>query len=503
MGKTQVKIFLNMGSGLFVQALLIIIGLVFPKLFIENFGSEVNGLVASITQVYSYMILLEAGVGQTSLQALYSPVAKNNHVKINGILSASKMYYNRASYFYLLAVILISLIFPITIDIPIPYNQVVMVSLFTGLSGFIRFKNNAVKLNLLRAEGKEYVVSYFTNYSQIFIYLLKITLIFFGVNIIILQLTDLIITFIQSLVLKGYFNWNYKHVSFREIPIYESLRQSKSVIIHQVSGLIFNSTDVIFLTYFTNFTVVSVYMLYNMITNAVNMITIQISTTFNFILGQSIDGDRKKLINKFDMYEVIYLSISFALATTLYVLFEPFISSYTQGFSNAEAYLDEWIALLFSTRLILVIGRTPFQQLIEASGHFKETQIQSIIEAALNLIVSLILVIQWGVKGVLIGTIIATIYRTTDMIVYSNRNILKRSPLKNLIKWASHLILFIFIVILNQSFIANRIEIQGILHLFIYAVMVLAISFTLNVLVDVIFFKSSIVSVIKLGKKFF
>lgn len=65
-----------------------------------NYGSEANGLVASITQIIAYLSLLEAGVGAASIQALYRPIGQNDRSKINDILAATSIYYkNRALLF--------------------------------------------------------------------------------------------------------------------------------------------------------------------------------------------------------------------------------------------------------------------------------------------------------------------------------------------------------------------------------------------------------------------
>lgn len=60
-----------------------------------NYGSEANGLIASIVQIISYFALLEAGVGAASLQALYKPVAGNDRSHINSILAATSSYYKK------------------------------------------------------------------------------------------------------------------------------------------------------------------------------------------------------------------------------------------------------------------------------------------------------------------------------------------------------------------------------------------------------------------------
>lgn len=52
------------------------VAIIIPRLFIVNYGSEINGLLASIRQVYVYLALLEVGIGDASVVALYAPIGK-------------------------------------------------------------------------------------------------------------------------------------------------------------------------------------------------------------------------------------------------------------------------------------------------------------------------------------------------------------------------------------------------------------------------------------------
>ena len=58
----QSKIFKNIVTGFGGQLIAIILGLVVPRLFISSYGSDVNGLLSTITQLFTYLALLEAGI---------------------------------------------------------------------------------------------------------------------------------------------------------------------------------------------------------------------------------------------------------------------------------------------------------------------------------------------------------------------------------------------------------------------------------------------------------
>lgn len=51
----------NLVWGIIGNLITSIVAIVIPRLFIVNYGSEINGLLASIRQIYVYLALLEIG----------------------------------------------------------------------------------------------------------------------------------------------------------------------------------------------------------------------------------------------------------------------------------------------------------------------------------------------------------------------------------------------------------------------------------------------------------
>ena len=77
--------------------------------------------------------------------------------------------------------------------------------------------------------------------------------------------------------------------------------------------------------------------------------------------------------------------------------------------------------------------RLPYNIIILAAGHYKQTQNNYIIAAILNIVVSVVTVKAWGLIGVAIGTLVAMGYQTVWMAVYDSRNLIKW-PLRNFVK---------------------------------------------------------------------
>ena len=153
---------LSAGFGTLQQLITLIFGLIVPRLFIQTFGSEMNGLLSSLGNIYSYLALVEAGVGTVAIQALYGPIGRNDKKDINEIMTATSNYYNKAGFLYLLGVIGIAILYPLTVTTTIPKMTVFTLTILSGMGGVINFWVQGKYIVLLQAEGKKYLMSIVT-----------------------------------------------------------------------------------------------------------------------------------------------------------------------------------------------------------------------------------------------------------------------------------------------------------------------------------------------------
>ncbi len=419
------KVKLNFIFGIAGQIVTLAIGIILPRLFITSFGSEVNGFINSLNQVFVYVALLEAGVGAASLQKLYTPAGKNDRTEINKILSATNYYYNRVGLLYLIIIIVLAFVYPLIVDSILNYWLMVVLVLLSGISGALPYFFQAKYKLLLQAEGKGYIISALTTVSSLLLSSSKLVLLLMGCNVITVQSIYIVINFTISLIYIFYVKKRYGWITFNKDPDLSLISQRNSVLIHQIAGLIFNNTDILILTFCVDLTSVSIYVLYKNLISVIIGVLSTFSSSFSFKLGQCFE-ERSRFLYFNDMFEPLYISISFALLTITYVFLTPFLSLYT---ADMDAnYLVQYMSFLFCFMEVLNYIRIPASNTITYAGHFKNTQWRAIAEAMINLVSSFVLVFFLGINGVILGSILALLYRSIDMIIYANKRILDRSP---------------------------------------------------------------------------
>ena len=447
----------NILFGVFGQIVTIAIGLCLPRLRIVSFGSEVNGMLSSVQQVFTYLALLEAGIGGASLQALYGPVAEKNRGKINSVLATTNRHYKRVGSLYIVSFVAMAIIYPIAVESKIPPLTVVSVILLNGTGHALAFFFQGKYKILLQAEGKQYIITNMTTFVNFGSNVIKVILILSGFDIIALQLAYFAFNIIQVIYFAWYIRKHYKWLDLNVEGDSEAISQKNSVLVHQISQMVFNHTDVLLLTVFCDLKVVSVYAVYTMIYDMVSVLIGHITSGFSYKLGQLFNSAYDKFLKLYDIIEPYYIAISFALYCVAHIFILDFMKLYTKGIDDVN-YTLKYLPVLFTTFKLLVSGRATSGFVQTYAGHFKKTQGRAIIEAAINRSVSIVFVNVCGIYRVLIGTIAALLYRATDMIIYTNKRILNRSPWNTYKYWMANLVLFVLMVIVFEKVIPQNID---------------------------------------------
>lgn len=422
------------------QVITLGLGIVIPRLVLVNLGSEANGLMNTINQILAYVALLEAGVGAATLQALYSPVSKNDKDCVNGVLAATNYFYKRTGTLYFFVILGLTVLFPVTLKTELPRQDVMWVVFLSGMPGVVNYYFQGKFRLLLQAEGKGYILTALSTVIHFLTSVSKIILLLNGFDIVALQVMYLVFSFAQMLFIMIYMKRHYTWLDMKAEPDFGAISQSKNAMIHQISTFVFSNTDMLILTYFCGLSTVSVYSMYTLFFGIIATMISNFSGA-NFILGQTFYTDRKRYIKLHDMYELYNMALTFCLycITNLFIL--PFMKLYTDGIQDIS-YLDKYLPYLFIATYLLSNGRLSSTVVINFAGHFRQTQWGSLLESAINLGVSLVGVYYFGIYGVLFGTIVALLYRTNDLIYYASKHILMRSPWITYRRWLLNLGLF-------------------------------------------------------------
>ena len=487
----------NLLSGILYQVVLIVLSFILPRLYLENFGSEINGILSTIKQIFAYMVLLESGIGLATTQALYKPVAEKNHQKISSVISATNNYYTKIGFVYGAIVLLIAGVYAYIVPESVNSAVIFWIVILTALPALFSYFVQAKYRILLEVDGRKYVITNSETLLQLVSNIAKILVLVFTDNLLLIQLSYCILSLLQLVYIYIHAKKRYNWLSVRAKPDYEAVSQRKSVLVHQISAMVFNNTDILLLSFLCDFKVASIYTIYNIFFSQIQAFITSITSGFSYALGQMFHTDKDKFIKVYNVYETFYIMSTFVIYTLMAVFLLPLIQIYTKGINDAN-YTNVYLVFLFVIMNLLSNGKLPSNHVLEYSGKFEETRSHAIIEMITNIVVSVFAIIKWGICGAIAGTIVALLYRGTMMIYYSNKKVLERGVFHTYKLWLVNggvfaLIMAVFFVDSFSGLSFTSLLVKGIIHSFWIV--------PLYILANFIFFRGAFKNVLEIRRE--
>ncbi len=492
------KALYNIISNIVLQAVIIISGFIIPKIIIGSFGSAVNGLVSSITQFLAYITLLESGFGPVVKAALYKPIANKDNKTIGSILRTSERFFRIIAIIFLGYIAILCIVYPTMINSDYEWAFTASLIAIIGISTFAEYYFGMTYTLFLQAKQKKYIISNIQICTYLLSMLFVVVLARIGAGIHLIKLISGAVFILRPLILNIYVKKKY-NIDYTGNSSNYKLEKKWDGLAQHVAYVIHTKTDVTVLTIFSSLSEVSVYSIYYLVVRGVKSIIGVFSGSVDATFGDMIaKNEKQNLSRKFSMFEVLYGTISTISFATAIVLITPFISIYMNGTTDADYIRPVFGVLIVISEFIWAI-RQPYNSIILAAGHFKETRTGAWVECLTNIIISILLVNWLGIVGVAIGTIVAMTIRTAEFVYHTNKYILERSIWESIKKLLLVAIETIIIVMVSQllPFTENSNYLNWILN----ALMVFGVACVVTLIFNLLFFREELKSSKKLLRR--
>lgn len=414
----------NTFSSLMFQITTIICGFVLPRLILKSYGSEVNGLVNSIVQFLQIIAFLELGVGAVVQSSLYKPLADKNNIEISKIVSSAEKFFRRIAIILLIYLIILIVIYPFIANQNFSFMYTATLIAAISISSFAQYYFGIVNRLLLTADQRGYI----QYNSQTLVLILNtvacVILINLDSSIQIVKLTTSLIYLTRPLYLQYYVNSHYS-IDKNILYIGEPIKQKWNGVAQHVAAIVLDGTANIVLTIFSTLSSVSIYSVYYLVVYGVKRLFISVTSGIQAFLGELWAKRELNTLNKaFGWTEwAIHTGVTFIFGCTG-ILIVPFITVYTSGVNDVN-YIRPFFAVLLTSANAMHCLRLPYNIMILAGGHYKQTQHNYIIAVLLNIVISISIVRIWGLVGVAIGMMVALAYQTIWMAHYNSKNLIR------------------------------------------------------------------------------
>ena len=422
MDKRQKRASVNAATTLANQVLATACGILIPWIMIDTFGSEAYGATTSIAQFLSYISLLEGGIGRAARGELYKPLAEGDIQNISRVFLAVKRFFRTVGLAFLGYAVVLALCYYDIADVAaFTRAYIFWMVLVIAIGKMAEFLGGYSNITLFNADQRQYVPNLVVMGTNILNVVLVVALCRSGWDLLWVKLGSSLVFVLKPVIYTVYRKRNYRIIPTKERTV---LKNRWTAIGQHMAYFIQTNIDVFLLTIFANLKYVAVYSVYHLISFSLRNIVASLGGGMEAMFGDMIaKGEQEALRVAYRRYKFLLTVLTVTLFGAAMVLILPFVRLYTHGVTDAN-----YIQPLFA--VILLLGDAaycltlPCYNLPIAAAKLKESRAGAYGEAAINVVVSIVLVFWDPLLGVAIGTLASMLFKSVYLMVFSAKNIL-------------------------------------------------------------------------------
>lgn len=405
------KSFLNAFSNSLILIIRSVLLLVVRIVFVKTLGKIYLGIDSLFTNILLVLSIAETGISSAINFSLYKPLSKKDYEKVSILMSFYKELYRKLG-FIVLAIGLLMIPFLnliVSENVDNLYLIFILYLITTVMSYFISYKDA-----LLNADQNNYKVTFITGGTYVLMYVLRIVFLLLVPNFIIYILIQLIMLFIQRVLINRYITKSYPSVNF-SIDKQLSKKEKKSIyksvgslFLNKIGNYLVSGTDNIIISAFPSLGValVGVYSNYYSVTNMMDSIINRGLSGITASFGDlAVNADKKAQEDVFDIISFISFAIYGLFTVGFAFLLTPFIKL---CFGASFGLGNTTILVVCLNFYVFGIVRS-LDVIKEATGTYVQDRFANIIQAVINIILSVILGFKMGLFGIIFATLISYI----------------------------------------------------------------------------------------------
>lgn len=486
------KLARNSITSLIYQFVLVVSGFILPRIIMGHYGSLTYGLVSSVSQFLGLITFCELGIGAVIQSSLYKPLVENDLLTVSRVFVSSQKFFNKITIIIVCYIIALIIGYPLFVDSSFDFLLTTGLIIAISITYIFQYLFGITNQLLLDADQEVSVEVLPQIIATIIATGLSILLIELDFSIVQVKAVSALVYIVRPVYLSWYVKRHYqidRKVTYTEEPI----KQKWNGIAQHISTVVLRNTATICLSLFGNLIFVAIYSVYSMVVKAFSQAIESISISLTSFLGIKIaESDLEESNKAFGFVEFIYHNLMTLLFSLMAILIVPFVRVYTAGIDDAN-YVQPLFAILMVSGYYIANLRIPYHVVIKAAGHYKQTQTSAIIEASLNVIVTLVLIKLSPLLAVSVGFLTAMIYRTVYYIWYLRDNILYRQ-VKTFLKYCVTDLLLIAIIV-AASLLFSKYTVNNYFTWIIYALALTTLSVILDIFLCCLFYRAYLRSI--------
>ena len=383
------------------------------KIFLDHLGTDVLGLNTTATNLLQFLNLAELGIGSAIACTLYKPLLERDATAVNEIVSLQGWMYRRIAWVVIGGSAVLMCFFPwifakMTLPMWYAYASFGVLLVSALLSYFVNYKEI-----VLSADQKEYKIQYSYKTAMLVKIVCQILAIKYLDNGYVWWLVlELVFAIIASVALNTTIRKTYpdlhtdltrgKQLSCKYPEIITKIKQ---LFFHKIGSFALTQTSPIIVYAYASLTLVALYGNYMLIITGISALMGAVFNSMNAGVGNLVaEGNKSRILEVFEELFSVRFLLSCTVCFGVYTLTPAFITLWV----GAEYVLDDLTLFLLVATLYINLIRLTVDAYINAYGLFGDIW-APIIEASINIGMSVLLGYFWGLHGILAGVLISLV----------------------------------------------------------------------------------------------
>ena len=401
---------INMLFNIGGQFLTMLLSFINRMVFIRCLSAEYLGVNGLFTDVLSILNFAELGIGTAMVFSMYEPAARDDEQKLARLMNLYKWMYRAVAVSVLLFGLVLLPFLPYLIKGGEGIEHITLIYMIYVLgsasSYLLSYKNS-----IYQAYQKGYICAGWSMACECIKTVSQITVLLLTRNFILYLAVQQAIQFLPNIMVSRMVDKEFPYLKeCHELPEREErngiLKNIGAMSMHKLSTIIVRNTDSLLMSSFIGLATVGLYSNYRLVINALNNLMGKFAVAFSGSIGNFAAMENSDRLYKiYKEMDFMFFVMSAYLTGGLMMLFNPFI---TLLFGGRYCFPMTTVMVIVAEFYITRMRQTNLL-FREAMGLFWNDRYTAGAESIINLVASLVLVRQYGVTGIIWGTIISTL----------------------------------------------------------------------------------------------
>lgn len=402
---------MNTTVALITQAMAILIGFFTRVVFTRMLSQGYVGINGLFTDILNILSLSELGVGTAITYALYGPIARKDIKKQQILMRMFRTFYRvTAAFVLIVGLCLIPFLDVLMKDRP-DVDHLVLIYLLYLLNSVVSYLL-IYKKTLIDAHQMKYITVLYHNGFLILQDICQIILLIVTKNFILFLLVAVVCTITGNICMSAKADKLFPYLKepcYEKLPkneMHEIIKNVKAMLMHKFGYVAVSNTDNLLISSFVGVITAGIYSNYYLVIGSVKQILEQVVQGIAASVGNlgATENTKKAETVFYQMFFIGYWMAGIA-GICLWELLNPFVE-----LAFGKQYLfAENIVLILCINFFIDQARRPILTFKESMGLFWYDRYKAVAEAGINLVISVILAMYFGVAGVFLGTLCSTV----------------------------------------------------------------------------------------------